>query len=233
MNGAHLLASFRAVGRALFNGRAAPAAFFRSIDGVDYFGWVDGLRDGRLVGWVAARASPDRLTVVAEGLKARRAARADLYRADVQRLGYSASGYCGFSIPAARFGDSPVRVFVLAPRFELGGSPAVLAPAQPQTSISPSGDGRWLVAVDAGTNRLSGWVCDQGAPARRPLLRLEHEGAAIESCRAAFYRRDADAALGDGWRGFSFGPLVAPGAYVIRDAETATELFRLAHKASG
>lgn len=231
MIGRRIFAGVRTLKGIFATGRERPAPFTRTIDGVEYVGWVDGARNGRLVGWVASASPGDRLTVVVESAGKSLDVRADRYRADVQRRGYDASGYCGFSFPLAPLRPGPVRVFVSKPRFELGGSPAALETVAPPAPVERAVNGRWLIAIDPDPGRLSGWAWDRHAPARRPLLQLEYQGAPIESCRATLYRPDA--ALAGGWRGFSFGAPRKPGVYVIRDTETASEVYRHLSRASG
>ena len=93
-------------------------------------GLVEGIHEGRLVGWAVSRLSAStRLTILIETTaKKFTAVRADRYRADVHRAGYSRDGYCGFVFPVSRLAwTGPIRILVQDYAEELPGSPVVKA----------------------------------------------------------------------------------------------------------
>jgi len=87
-------------------------------------GWVDGVSDGRVLGWVFSTLSPRRrLTIlVQEGGATVARQTADLYRADVDRAFECSDGYCGFSISVARLPRRPLWLAVEEFDLEISGA---------------------------------------------------------------------------------------------------------------
>lgn len=190
-------------------------------------GWVDGVRDGRIVGWACSREAPaERLDILIEtGPNGFTRVRADSYRSDVLSAGVSPDGYCGFSLPLARVKwDGPIRVLAEQFEEELPGGPVdwARAAARPE----PHREQGLEFALDGAGGRLSGWVLCGADPASRRMLQVEIGDTEALRARAALYRAEAESVCGDGFHGFALPSPPAGRRYVLRDLETGAELLR-------
>ena len=126
--------------------------------------------------------------MIAESATGREAARADRYRADLQRAGLG-DGHCGFVLRLPTMsGWATLRVF--AGGEELDGSP-VERPSPGRIPPRIRTSGRFRVSLDpphlSGV-RLTGWAVDLGDPGRPLRLALVCGGTRMASARACLFR---------------------------------------------
>lgn len=212
----------------LFRARSARPVPDAASSGI--VGWVDGVRNGRLIGWACESATERRLTILLPGAKGGFVStRADLYRADAQRAGYSKSGYCGFCCPVARLSlASPVQIFVDQPRVALDASAVVKGGAPAPARISRIGE--YEMMLDPVGMRISGWIRSRVDPRGRPTLRLVADGRLVGKARATLFRADLESRHGDAFHGFAFRVAEGASECALRDDDTGVELRRIVLK---
>jgi len=173
----------------------------------DLTGSYDGIRLGRIHGWVFDPARPiERLVVEAVSLSGSRVqALADRYRADVHKAGWG-DGYSGFAIPADRLGDTEgLRIFCCHPRVELPG------PTTGPQSRHPIHAQRQSYMLHLDDRRpgapLTGWAVDWDCPDRRRLLQFQGGTGNVIRQRATLFRAEMRSSRSDGYLGFALPPL--------------------------
>ena len=188
-------------------------------------GEIEGLVGDALQGWAMLVRAPEiRLSIGydrGEGFRA--LARADRYRADLERAGRG-DGHLGFLLPPLSPGADVMAVG--------GGECATLSwnrdgfrRSQPPRA---GREGSLSFALDAQHIdgwRVSGWALDRSEPTRRVIVELRSGGTTLAGSRASLFRPELAEAGEDPYRGFALSTSTRPVDLV--EAGTGRRLARI------
>lgn len=191
-------------------------------------GFLEGIRDGALVGWAHdpdAAGEPALLRITA-GDGWSRLVTADHYRADVQAAGHG-DGICGFALPLPAPATGEWHCCWADSGVALGASPWRAATAKPLIVQT----GTIVLRLDPptrGSRTLSGGAVDRTSPRRRLDLVLalgDLRSAPARACRHAPAMTEFGS---DGFHGFLLAAGAGAAPYAeIREADTDRTLLRL------